>query len=608
MKKIIKFITEKKLEIYFSLGIIYVYSMFVHIFIIISYNSFNAENPHSLWRLLNPFLNFAALFSKGHLALLVIGFIITMSFNKELNCKVKNALGFGGQGYDKRGFNTDLHGTHGTSKFMSDNEIKREFGMSADFSGIREKIFAKHKGKFVGLRPQYGVNEHLMIIGGSGSGKTSGVTKPFIMKAMQNGESIIITDPKSELYETFAEIASTRYGYTVKAVNLIDVSHSDGFNILEGLRDENAEVDKIVQTIIRNTENGVKPSGDAFWRNAETSLLKTLIYYVCENNDAKNASLSSVYNILNDKNCNVYDLLNMFSIKNPNSETAKSFRNMKSFQEQNYGNVCIGLGNRLGIFQNKYINEALKQNDINFEAPGYTPCFYFLIIPDNSSHMQFLSSLFIGTTIQRLSASADSYIFNGSLPIKVNIFLEEFANIGIIPDFERSVATLRSRNIHCQIILQSIPQMKDRYQGNLWEDILSNFDTLLVMGANDLTTQDYISKLCGDMTVYSLKQSSSSNGPLLGVKNYSDGASTAVRRLLTTDEIRRLDGRKCLLITRRKDVAMLDKITYHDLGFLNDFPHKSIQSYQPQWITNMSNKTEDEPVNGKSISVSDLFL
>jgi type IV secretion system protein VirD4 len=293
-------------------------------------------------------------------------------------------------------------------------------------------------------------------------------------------------------------------GYVVRAYNLLDLENSDGYNCIHDIAEDPELVPTIAEIIIKNTSNAKDRQN--FWENAEKNLLSALLYYMgsaCDDNGTllpiEERSLGAIYRLL----CNEsFAQISRLIDKLPSGHPARApFGLIHDIPVQNRSNVVLGLGNRLGVFQNKMVDCITKYNDIDITLPGQKPCCYYCIISDQDGSLEFLSSMFFSLLFWRLSKYARRYGDNGRLRQKVNICLEEFSNIGHLSDFLRIISVIRSRNIACQLVIQSIAQISDRYPGTQWEEIISNIDWQLFLGCNDMMTAEYISKQCGMVTI-----------------------------------------------------------------------------------------------------------
>ncbi|MDR2903683.1 MAG: type IV secretory system conjugative DNA transfer family protein, partial [Clostridiales bacterium] len=418
---------------------LYFYSMFVNSIRVGISSTFSMTTPSGNLFEWNPFVNLAALFTPTGLGVTFVAVLMTMLINK----KGYHIL----SGYkfekDKRGFDILPDGTHGTSGFMQRKAMDAvlDYGKVDDLNGT---ILGKMKddlddadqySDYVTLKKNSGLNDHIMVFGASGAGKSRGFVKPFVLQTAARRESIILVDPKGDFFESMSEFLRNE-GYEVKAFNLLDMANSDGWNIMADIETDKNLVQSMAEVIIRNTSNASEKQD--FWEKAELNLFMALIHYVqglkkpgtSELLPIEQRSLGAIYKMLSsDSFAQIEQIMGDL----PNTHPAKApYGIFRLANRQIWGNIAIGLGNRLGVFQNESINKITKYNEIDLELPGRKPCAYFCIISDQDSSLEFLSSLFFSTLFVRLTNYARRYGENGRLPIKVNVCLDVFCNVGKI--------------------------------------------------------------------------------------------------------------------------------------------------------------------------------
>ena len=365
----------------------------------------------------NPFKNLAALFSPVGFGVTFITVLMTMLVNR----KGIHLL----SGYkavrDKRGFDILPDGTHGTSGFMTRKEMPAVLDLGK-VDDIDSTILGKIKehpddsdrfAEYVALKRDIGLNDHILVFGASGSGKSRGFVKPLVMqcarRCVSQKESLILVDPKGEFFESMSEMLRAE-GYEVKAFNLLDMNNSDGWNCMADIETDKSLVQSMAEVIMRNTSNASERSD--FWEKAEQNLFMALIHYVQglknpgtdEPAPIEQRSLGTIYKMLSGDSFNTIEQkMNML----PQSHPAKApYGIFKLANRQIWGNIAIGLGNRLNVFQNQLVDKITKYNEIDLEAPGRKPCAYFCIISDQDSSLEFLSSLFFSTLFVRLTNHA----------------------------------------------------------------------------------------------------------------------------------------------------------------------------------------------------------
>ena len=323
--------------------------------------------------------------------------------------------------------------------------------------------------------------------------------------------------------------------------------------------------------------------GDEFWPRAEENLLKAFEFYFLENLSDNN-NLTNVYK--NIANGDIGEIDNIFKRISAESPARMSYNIFASGSDTIKASVITGLGTRLQMFQNEDLQKLTSETDIDLTLPGKQQCIYYVITSDMNSAFDCIASLFYTFLFIKLVRYADSRP-NGKCDVEVFCFLDEFANIGQIPDFNKKISTVRSRGIALIPILQNVGQFKNRYPNDLWEEIIGNCDTRLGMGTTDILTANYFCDLIGVSTVEtsSIKTSNSIEGEFAeyGQKNIS----TLKRNLLNVDEILRIPSNKLLVNLRGNKPLLLDKVMYKEHLLANKLRDSSISEYNPKWVKNL---------------------
>lgn len=335
-------------------------------------------------------------------------------------------------------------GTFGTSNWMNEKEMLQV--LSFDKPGI---ILGKYKGKFVKLPFESYFNKNICIFGSSGSMKTIGFVMPNLLELSLSKKSIICTDPKSEIYRKTSSYFRS-IGYVVKVFNLKDMRSSDRWNPL----DENENITDVQTSsdiIISNTQKHDK-GGDEFWPRAEENLLRAFEFYLLSNLADEN-NLTYVYKNIASGDIKVIE--DMFNDLPDDSPAKLSYNVFASGSDTIKSSIITGLGTRLQMFQNKDLQNLTNETDIDLTLPGKQPCIYYIITSDMDSAFDFLASLFYTFLFIKLIRYADSQP-NGKCATDVFFFLDEFSNLGQIPDFNKKISTVRSRGIALIPILQNL--------------------------------------------------------------------------------------------------------------------------------------------------------
>jgi len=250
--------------------------------------------------------------------------------------------------------------------------------------------------------------------------------------------------------------------------------------------------------------------------------------------------------------------------------------------------LFIGLGSRMNVFQNKLVDKITKYHEIDLGLPGKQPCAYFCIISATDTAYEFLSSLFFSMLFKKLSDYARKHgDERGRLPVEVNFVMDEFCNVGKLLDFKKTISVVRGYGINCQIIVQSIAQLSDRYPVKEWEEIVGNCDTQLVLGCNDMMTSEYISKRCGSVTIQ-LTNSMAPQTPLFSpitreVTGYRQTKSNNTRPLMYPEEILQMDNKECLVLIRGQKPLKGLKIIPDELSDYKRLRYSRVADYIPKW-------------------------
>jgi type IV secretion system protein VirD4 len=510
---------------------------------------------------------------------------------------------------DERNFRISDKGLYGTSGWMTEEELKAILECK-DINDTTGTILGIHPktGKIVSLPTNAKINKHTAIYGASGTGKSRCFVRPQILQCVARGESIIITDPKGEIYADTAEFMRKR-GYDVKMFNLVDPTYSDSWNCLAEITSNPDQIELMSQTfvevIIKNTSEG--GGGDHFWDNAEMNLLKALSLLIAmdETRSENQKNIGAAYELLT--NNDEKKLSAMFD-RLPIGHPARApYSIYKQAGDTVRGNVIIGLGARLQVFQSEIIRRITTYNEIDLEGPAKRKSAYFVIMSDQDSTLDFLSSLFFSFLFIRLVRYADVKGKNGACDVPVNFILDEFPNIGSIPDFTKKLSTIRSRDLRVAVIFQNIAQLQNRYPDGLWEEIVGNCDTQLFLGCTDQMTAKFISERTGEMTIEvgSEQIQKESITLIQEIPQYRETKSSGKRFVLTPDEVMRLPNSNCLIILRGQKVLKLNKFDFSNHPGAKQFEHTYVRDYVPQWRAGQQSKTfilEDEKDTEEEIS------
>lgn len=429
------------------------------------------------------------------------------------------------------------------------------------------------------------INSNLAVYGASGSMKTRSFCMNRILQATVrgengDGESLIICDPKSELYEKSSEFLRSR-GYCVKVFNLVSPENSDSWCCLAEVEGQELMAQLFVDVIIKNTTNNGK--SDHFWDACEMNLLKALVLYVDQGYAEENRNIGEVYRLLT---LNGESQLDTLFEALPSTHPAKApYSLFKQASDTVRSGVIIGLGSRLQVFQSELIKKITAKNEIDLELPGQQPCAYFLVTSDQDSTFDFLASLFLSFCFIKLVRYADHNCEGGKLPVPVHILGEELTACGTIPDLSRRLSVIRSRNISMSCVFQNLAGLQNRYPQNLWQEIIGNCDAQLFLGCTDQLTAEFISARTGLASV-----AVSSKSKQLGtwrISNYTpefrETSGVGKRPVLTPDEVLRLPLDQALIIIRGKKVLQVDKMDYSKHPEAKYLRSCKASAHVPEW-------------------------
>lgn len=445
---------------------------------------------------------------------------------------------------------------------------------------------------------------------GSGSGKSASYSIP---NAHQCLGSYVFTDPKGELYDTTAGYLKEQ-GYDIKVLNLVRPQYSDGYNPLMHIASE-LDVDVIANTIVKGqkTDSG----SDPYWDDMAEMLLKALIYYLIATRPEEEQNLASCAELVRAANKNggsnlLSDLMSQLPYDHP---ARMYYKSIEIAPEKTYGSILSSLQSKLGKFDSKEIAELTSTDTINFEEIGSKKTAVYVISSDTHTAYDFLLTIFFSQMIQQLYDYADQN--GGRLKERTYFILDEFANIGKIPDFDKKISTSRSRGISFSVILQNIDQLEAVYEKS-YETIMGNCDTHVFLGSNSFKTVEYFSKQLGEKTID--RDNISINKDK---QNHRTGKSLSdqimARALMTPDELRRLDNNLCIIFEKGlKPVKAkkfyyfkhpMDKemqryaISHNDIGEIDRGTWRKYNPYNPYVEEDEEKKVENLNIE----SLDDLF-
>ena len=455
-------------------------------------------------------------------------------------------------------------------------------------------------------------NVNVLVVGGSGSGKSASYSIP---NAYQMLGSYVFTDPKGELYDRTAGYLK-QHGYKIKVLNLVHPQFSDGYNPLMHISSE-IDVDVIANTIVKGqkSEGG---NSDPFWDDSAEMLLKALIYYLLATRPEEEQNLASCAELVRAANSNGgSNLLSELMSQLPYDHPARmNYKSIEIAPEKTYSSILSTLQSKLGKFDSKEIAELTSTDTINFDEIGTEKTAVYVISSDTHTAYDFLLTIFFSQMIQQLYDFADNN--GGRLSIPTYFILDEFANIGRIPDFDKKISTSRSRKISFSVVLQNLDQLEAIYEKS-YETIIGNCDTHVFLGSNSQKTVEYFSKALGEKTISHISKSINRDKGHHKT-GYSNSDQIMARALMTPDELRRMDNDLCIIFEKglrpikankfyyfkkpmARELAEFE-ISHNDIGEIERGTWRKYNPYNP-YVE--EKEEEDKAKNLKIESLDDLF-
>ena len=477
-------------------------------------------------------------------------------------------------------------------------------------------------------QPKYARNKNILVIGGSGSGKTRFFVKPSIM---QMHSSYVITDPKGQLLtetgkmllhgapkldENGKPVRDSRgkviyEPYRIKVLNTINFSKSMKYNPLAYVRSEK-DILKLVNVIIANTKGDGEKSSEDFWVKAERLLYCALIGYIWYEAEPEERNFITLLDLLNACEAREDDetykspvdiLFDDLAKKQPDHFAVKQYVKFKMAAGKTLKSILVSCGARLAPFDIKELRDIMTEDELELDTMGDRKTALFLIMSDTDTTFNFVIAMLQSQLFNLLCDKADDF-YNGRLPVHVRCLLDEFANIGQIPNFDKLIATIRSREISASIILQSQSQLKTIYK-DAADTIVGNCDGTLFLGGKEKSTLKEISELLGKETIDSLSQSENRGAQTSHGLSYQKLG----KELMTQDEIAVMDGGKCILQLRGVRPFFSDKfdITKHPrYRYLSDADKKNVFDVERYMKRRPAIVKPDEPFDMYELNASEL--
>ena len=389
---------------------------------------------------------------------------------------------------------------------------------------------------------------NILVVGGSGAGKSRGFALPNIMQCCC---SMVITDPKAELLRKTGGLLEKK-GYEVRVFDLINPDTSFCYNPFEYVHDDK-DVLRLISNLIQNTTPKGSQSSDPFWEKSETALLQALMLYLLHEAPPEEQNFAMIMEMLGSAQVKEEDedyespldiLFDRLEMRDPDSIAVKQYHIYKQAAGKTAKSILISVGVRLAAFNLPQIAKLTNTDELDLSSMGERKVALFCCIPDADTSLNYLVGMIYSQLFQTLYYMADR-VHGGALPVPVNCIMDEFPNVSLPNEFEKILATCRSRSIYCSIIIQNMSQLKALFKDS-WESLVGNCDEFLYLGGNEKETHKYVSELLGKETI-----DTNTYGQTKGKSgSYSTNFQQSGRELLRPDEVRMLDNQNALLFIR----------------------------------------------------------
>lgn len=389
---------------------------------------------------------------------------------------------------------------------------------------------------------------NILVVGGSGAGKSRGFALPNIMQCCC---SMVITDPKAELLRKTGGLLEKK-GYEVRVFDLINPDTSFCYNPFEYVHDDK-DVLRLISNLIQNTTPKDSQSSDPFWEKSETALLQALMLYLLHEAPPEEQNFAMIMEMLGSAQVKEEDedyespldiLFDRLEMRDPDSIAVKQYHIYKQAAGKTAKSILISVGVRLAAFNLPQIAKLTNTDELDLSNMGERKVALFCCIPDADTSLNYLVGMIYSQLFQTLYYMADR-VHGGALPVPVNCIMDEFPNVSLPNEFEKILATCRSRSIYCSIIIQNMSQLKALFKDS-WESLVGNCDEFLYLGGNEKETHKYVSELLGKETI-----DTNTYGQTKGKSgSYSTNFQQSGRELLQPDEVRMLDNQNALLFIR----------------------------------------------------------
>lgn len=459
--------------------------------------------------------------------------------------------------YSKNSNKSEYEGKeNGSSQWSNGSEDYKHDSNGREILNKKEGFILSTKHYLGTDLKKVGINKNILVVGGSGAGKTACYIKPNIMQCLG---SYIVTDPKGELYKETSKFLKNE-GYDVKTFNLVNPTYSDFYNPISNICSDQ-DVDTLAHILVTGANKEGGGGDDPFWDNTAKMLISATIYYVLSVLPLEQQNIGSCLNIIRQggADSSIFEKLFIDDLK-PEHPGRIQYESFKTAADKTMQSIVISSISKMRVFDMPAIQRITSSNSIDFRNVAKKKTVIYVITSAAESTYDFVSTMFFSQMFSILYKQADDY--GSRLPNQVYFLLDEFANIGQIPDFQKKLSTTRSLGISISIIVQSLDQLESLYKDS-YENILGNCDTQLLLGTNSQKTAEYFSKSLGQTTIKIEQKSISKDKDEAKKQGVSISTQRQARDLMTVDEIRRLDNNKEIIMVRGLKPIMANKAWYY---------------------------------------------
>lgn len=448
-------------------------------------------------------------------------------------------------------------------------------------------------------------NNNIMVIGGSGTGKSRFMVKPNIC---QLHSSYVITDPKGEMLEDTGKIFKEN-DYKIKVLDLYNMESSYRYNPFDYIEDEE-DILNLIENFINNTQDKSQKSNDPFWEKSEKALLQSLMAFVHLFLEKEDRNFSTLLRLLerievkeNGEKNQMDFIMEEYNEKYPQNFAYRQYQIFKQSSGKTAQSILVSTAVRLSPFNIRAVEKLTSEDEMDIDSLAKEKTVIFILIPDTNKTFNFIVAMFLEQLFQRLY-----YINDFIKPLKhpVRLMLDEFANIGQINEFEQKLATMRSRKISATMIIQDISQIENLYRRS-WKSLIGNSDSLLYLGSNEKSTNEYVSKLLGKETI-DIQTQNKNRGRN---KSFGTNYQRVGRELLNSSEIGQLDNKECISIIRGLNPFLDDKydIKGHErYKYLHDDPKDNNKYAYTDYRKNLKENIENETKEKESLDATKQSL